>query len=234
MKLKLKNKQTSQNKIKLFWEKFNYWQKGIVIGFNFGILLFILIRLFEYFSQYLLDPPNNYLHDSIDTSLLFLGNAGKFFFLELFSICEFEKGLCNTFLPYLMIPITYMLFGLIIGLILFYIHKKHQLNKLSKGKYYALLSFVTISFLIVIDFIMSFPYSLYSLIFRFAFLGYLIISGIFTAYFYILGWSYEFMEKKKWWDLKGKIIYSIIFIIIFIVMWMYISTLMILIFFPAV
>ena len=198
----------------------------MILGLAFGIFLLISIRILEYFS---LDSINH--SDStilgwpviLAWFFLLFNLIGKSFFLSLFNVCE--GFLCETSLAYFMIVFTAIFFGFIVGLIFFAINRKYTLNKISKEKYFILLGFSIISCFIIISFISVLPYSMRSLIgiFPYSIIIYILIICVFTFYSYIATLSYDFMKKKKWWNLVGKCIYFIIFLVLFIIMWAYIN-----------
>lgn len=113
-------------------------------------------------------------------------------------------------------------YGFIVGLILFIINKKYQLNRLSIPRFFALFGFVIIL-----------PYILPFIIFESIFLleGSVYITPfvlttplasiiIFTLYSYALGWVYNEVKKKTWWKLA---IYITLFLILFLLMWTYMN-----------
>lgn len=183
--MKLENR---TEKIKNFLKKRNYWQKGTVIGFLVGVLLFIAIKVLEYFSFNL---------------------EYNFFFLYLI-------GFANAFSISVVYPM--ICYGFIVGLILFFINKKYPLNKLSMGKFSALVGFIIIFLLVMVITVISWPPRLD--LFTFFILLRLAIIITVTLYFYVLGWVYDEIKKKTWWKL---VIYFIIFLVLFIIMWRYIS-----------
>lgn len=210
------------NKVKDFWEKLNYWQKGTIIGFLVGILLTSIIKILEYYSLGPSGIPSNPVQSIVMFFFYFLDLIGKFFFLELFGFCEFGGDpLCETSLPYFMIIITSIFFGFIVGLILFIINKNYLLNKMPRVKYLILLGVIMISLFSVMGFILSFPNSGQPL--DFIVLIYLINTSLFILYCFTLGGVYDFMKKKNWWNTGGKIIYSIISLTLFIMVWVFIN-----------
>lgn len=92
-------------KIKEFWNKLKYWQKGGVIGLIFGI--FIQIFMFMFFGSY--NNLLNWLH------------FGALVISSLSSPLNDQTG---KIIPFLTIILWYGLLGLILGSILNLIKKK--------------------------------------------------------------------------------------------------------------